>query len=78
MAKRIGRVNIGGGKTRTKIRCDCGEEIVCRGFTNTCSCGADYNMSGQQLAHRSQWGEETGESLPDILAADTDPFGGDY
>jgi hypothetical protein len=36
-------------------------------FTNTCDCGADYNMSGQLLAHRSQWGEETGESLSDIL-----------
>jgi hypothetical protein len=31
-------------------------------FTNTCSkCGTDYNSSGQQLADRSLWGEETGE-----------------
>ena len=31
-------------------------------FTNTCSmCGADYNGSGQLLASRSQWGEESGE-----------------
>lgn len=53
-----------------------GECIVCKrhvtlsGFTNTCDCGADYNGSGQALAHRSQWGEETGESLDDILSID--------
>lgn len=44
------------------LRCDCGEEIDLFNFTNTChECGADYNMSGQRLAPRSQWGEETGE-----------------
>lgn len=43
------------------IRC-CGVELVCDSFTNTCDhCGADYNFAGQQLAPRSQWGEETGE-----------------
>ena len=43
-------------------KCDCGEEVVLDRFTNTCyGCGADYNMSGQRLAPRSQWGEETGE-----------------
>ena len=47
--------------------CDCGREIELSGFTNTCDCGADYNSSGQRLAPRSQWGEETGESLSDIL-----------
>lgn len=32
-------------------------------FTNTCSkCGTDYNSSGQQLAARHFWGEETGEN----------------
>lgn len=45
----------------------CGEEVILSGFTNTCDCGLDYNMSGQQLAPRSQWGEETGESPNDIL-----------
>jgi hypothetical protein len=50
------------------VRCDCGEEVVCMGFTNTCECGADYNWAGQQLAPRSQWGEETGESLAEILS----------
>ena len=48
--------------------CDlCGEEVALFGFTNTCDCGADYNMSGQLLAPREQWGDETGESLSDIL-----------
>ena len=49
--------------------CDvCGHEVVLSGFTCTCDyCGADYNSSGQRLAPREQWGEETGESLADIL-----------
>lgn len=46
---------------------DCGDEVWLDGFTNTCNCGADYNMSGQKLADRSQWGSDTGESLSDIL-----------
>lgn len=49
------------------LKCDCGEEVMLWGFTNTCNCGADYNQSGQRLAPREQWGEETGESLADIL-----------
>jgi hypothetical protein len=50
-------------------RCDCGAAVTLDGFTCTCErCGADYNGSGQRLAPRSQWGEETGESLADILA----------
>lgn len=60
-------------------RCHCGETLECEAFTNTCEkCGTDYNWSGQALAPRSQWGEETGESLSDIMMADSDPFGGDY
>lgn len=48
--------------------CDCcGRHVTLSGFTNTCECGADYNMSGSMLASRSQWGEETGEHLSDIL-----------
>lgn len=66
MAKRLGMVEIGNGKMRLKIRCHCGRELVCYGFTNTCHCGADYNMSGQHLAPRHQWGEETGEHPADI------------
>ena len=46
--------------------CECGEEIYLTRFTNTCyECGADYNMSGQRLAPREQWGEETGEHWTD-------------
>lgn len=41
--------------------CDCGAHIELRNFTNTCRCGRDYNGSGQLLAPREQWGEETGE-----------------
>ena len=53
----------------TVIRCQCRRgEVALDGFTNTCDrCGRDYNMSGQVLAPRSQWGEETGESLSDIF-----------
>lgn len=41
----------------------CDEWLELGNFTNTCKCcGADYNGSGQLLACRSQWGEETGES----------------
>lgn len=50
--------------------CECGKEVVLSNFTNTCyNCEADYNMSGQMLAPREQWGEETGESVSDILMA---------
>ncbi len=54
--------------------CGSSEEQVLRLATptstaapNTCDCGRDYNAFGQILAPRSQWGEETGESLSDIL-----------
>lgn len=48
------------------VKCDCGTEILCRNFTNTCeNCETDYNFSGQKLADRSQWGEETGENWQD-------------
>ena len=48
--------------------CDvCGREVYLDGFTCPCECGADYNSAGQRLAPRAQWGEETGESLGDIL-----------
>lgn len=41
--------------------CGCGGKVHLANFTNTCACGADYNSSGQRLAPREQWGEETGE-----------------
>lgn len=59
-------------KTPARLRCDCGEELDLVGFTNTCLCWADYTMSGQRLAPRSQWGEETGESVSDILSVDSE------
>ena len=46
-------------------KCSCGKRVILANFTNTCSCGADYNSSGQALACRSQWGEETGEHWTD-------------
>jgi hypothetical protein len=62
----------GGGCGRIKEpalwKCDCGEELELFGFTTTCECGADYNSGGQRLGPREQWGEETGESLSDILS----------
>lgn len=42
------------------VECMCGKEVECRNFTNTCECGQDFNFSGQEIASRSQWGEETG------------------
>lgn len=50
------------------VTCECGLQLPCPAFTNTCVCGRDYNFAGQRLAPRSQWGEETGESADDILA----------
>ena len=52
------------------LKCYCGEEVELSSFTNTCTCGTDYNMSGQQLADRSQWGCETGETADEILSYD--------
>lgn len=48
-------------------KCECGREVALEGFTNTCDCGRDYNMSGQMLAPRAQWGEETGETWQDCM-----------
>ena len=54
------------------LRCACGAEVeILRVMTNTCDkCHRDYNSSGQLLAPREQWGEETGETASDILMAD--------
>lgn len=65
MADVIRREQYGRG-TRPVIACACGAEVLCSHFTNTCDCGRDYNMSGVQLADRSQWGEETGEHPADV------------
>lgn len=54
-----------------EMKC-CKTWFNCTGFTNTCpECENDYNWAGQLLASRSQWGEETGESLSDILSIDS-------
>ncbi len=51
-------------------RCECDHEVQLLKFTNTCGeCGRDFSMNGTLLASRSQWGEETGESVDDILQA---------
>lgn len=44
------------------VKCICGKEISCTRFTNTCTCGRDYNFTGDLLASRKHWGAETGES----------------
>jgi hypothetical protein len=61
-------------RKRKTITCHCGNAVFCSGFTNTCDCGADYNMSGQLLAPRSQWGEETGETADDVINAEAAGF----
>jgi hypothetical protein len=44
--------------------CNCGRTLVLTdSWANTCKCGREYNGSGQELAPREQWGEETGESF---------------
>ena len=48
--------------------CSCGHEVYLDSFTCTCEgCGADYSQSGNLLSPRAFWGEETGETLSDIL-----------
>lgn len=53
------------------VRCEnCSSEVHCRdGWANSCECGQGFNGSGQSLAHRSQRGEEAGETLTSILLA---------
>jgi hypothetical protein len=44
------------------IRCECGRPVsLSDSWANGCECGREYNLSGQLLAPRHQWGEETGE-----------------
>lgn len=47
------------------IRCRCGTPLeLWDSWANECDkCGQEYNGSGQALADRSQWGEETGETF---------------
>lgn len=45
------------------VECNCGSFVECYdSWTNDCVvCHTEYNGSGQELAPRSFWGEETGE-----------------
>lgn len=55
--------------TPAAVRCECGAEVdLWNSWANTCdACGREYNGSGQLLAPREQWGEETGETQADFL-----------
>jgi hypothetical protein len=57
--------------TPAKIQCDCGEILIGwrAGGDMECRCGREYNSSGQLLAARYLWGEETGEHPADIAQA---------
>ncbi len=53
--------------------CQCGRKVeLADAWLNVCGCGRDYNGSGQLLAPRSQWGEETNETLSDMLNGQED------
>lgn len=55
--------------------CDCLEELEMHGGGRDihCYCGRSYTSSGQLLAPRSQWGEETGETAVDYDRGVNDP-----
>lgn len=59
-------------------RCVCGHRVVITcSWSNTCEgCGREYSGTGQLLADRSFWGEETGESVADMeLEGDPESIG---
>jgi len=57
------------------MKCDCGGELEMwrPGADIHCKCGRSYTSSGQLLALRSQWGEETGETAADYDRGYNDP-----
>lgn len=58
------------------MKCDCGDELEMYrpgGDIHCGSCPRSYTSSGQLLAHRSQWGEETGETAADYDRGVADP-----
>lgn len=66
MAKLLRTEDWPNGRRVKVVACDqCKTEVVLdSGWANECEkCGTEYNGSGQRLAHRSQWGEETGEKF---------------
>lgn len=53
------------------LKCDCGRKVeLVSPHDNPCQCGRLYNLYGQKLRPMSQWGEETGEQLADIIGPD--------
>ena len=60
------------GRVLRILDCDCGTRFEIYDWWSTpCpGCGVEYNGAGQKLAPRSQWGEETGETLADIEGPD--------
>ena len=59
-------------------QCTCGATVyLSLSLVNSCDkCKQEYNASGQLLAPRSQWGEDTGESISEIMQGNL-PMGGD-
>lgn len=58
------------------MQCDCGVELEMHGGGRDIDCedcGRSYTSSGQLLADRSQWGEETGETAMDYDRGFNDP-----
>ena len=57
-------------------RCECGQIVFLEDAIYNCceGCGRFYNAVGQELSDPVTWGEETGESLSDILS----PFPRDW
>jgi hypothetical protein len=58
------------GKVIRVLSCQCGADFeLIDWFEEQCpKCGRSYNGAGQELAPKSQWGEETGETLADIYS----------
>lgn len=73
--ERVTEMINGRERRRARVTCDCGEVFTIYSDPEACPrCGADYNLTGQRLAPRSQWGEETGETLADILGPEPVEF----
>jgi hypothetical protein len=66
--RRVTEEWVDGPRTFTVVDCKCGQEVPCYStWANTCDgCGSEYNKSGQSLAPRERWGEETGETHLDF------------
>jgi hypothetical protein len=48
--------------------CACGRKVwLYDTDCNQCECGVEYFSNGDPMAPREQWGEETGETLSDIM-----------